>query len=230
MTIASAIDVQRDRIARAALSVGRAPTDITLVAVSKMHPVQAVQEALQAGIADFGESYVKDWLPKADALGDSVNWHFIGHLQANKAKQVVGRAALIHSVDRLSLLQALGGEREASQGILLQLNLTGEASKSGCHPDQWLQLLEQAARTPGIALHGLMTMGDPGADEKATRQVFAQLRELLDVGRQYIAAESPTAASHFRHLSMGMSDDLEWAVQEGATLVRVGTAIFGART
>lgn len=230
MTIASAIDFQRDRIARAAHLAGRAPNEITLVAVSKMHALNAIHEARQAGIADFGESYVKDWIPKADALGDAVNWHFIGHLQANKARQVVGKAALVHSVDRLSLLQALGGEREVSQAILLQLNLTGEASKSGCHPDQWLQLLEQAARTPGIALHGLMTMGDPGADEKSTRQVFAQLRELLDVGRRYIAAESPAAASQFCHLSMGMSDDLEWAVQEGATQVRVGTAIFGART
>lgn len=229
MTIASAIQAQRDRIDRAAASAGRDPAQVTLVAVSKMHPVELLVEARQAGVIDFGESYVQDWLPKADALGSSVNWHFIGHLQSNKARQVVGRAALIHSVDRLSLLQALSGDREVPQGILLQVNLTGETSKSGCPADQWLPLLEHAVQMPGIALRGLMTMGDPSADEKATRRVFAQLRELLEQGRRYIAAESHAAASNFSHLSMGMSDDLEWAVQEGATLVRVGTAIFGAR-
>lgn len=229
MSIASAIAFQRERIERAALRAGRSPVDVSLVAVSKMHPIEAIREALAEGVVDFGESYVQDWLPKVEAVGGHVRWHFIGRLQSNKVRPVIGRAALIHSVDRLSLLQALGGERSVPQPILLQVNLTGEASKSGCHPNTWLQLLEAAVQTPGVAVHGLMTMGDPDADESATRKVFARLRELLDVGRRHISGGSSIAGANFSQLSMGMSDDLEWAVEEGATLVRVGTAIFGAR-
>jgi pyridoxal phosphate enzyme (YggS family) len=211
---------------RAAASVGRAPEEVALVAVSKTFPVEAVRLAAQAGQIDFGENRVQEALPKIDALGVAgVRWHLIGHLQSNKANAVVGRFALIHSVDSVHLIQAL--EKRAAalgvrQAILFQVNVSGEASKSGAAPGELPGLVDAMAAAPHLECQGLMTIPPWDADAEAARPHFARLRELL--------ATLPTTDNiHPRHLSMGMSGDFEAAIAEGATLARVGSAIFGRR-
>ncbi|MFY3746285.1 YggS family pyridoxal phosphate-dependent enzyme [Anaeromyxobacter sp. Red801] len=194
------------------------PAGVTLVAVSKTQPPEAIREAYAAGQRDFGENYAQEWRAKADALADlpGLRWHFIGGLQTNKAKYLAGRVALVHAVDREELAAELSrrfGQKGATARVLLEVNVGGEASKEGCPPDRVEALAAAVRALPSIELAGLMCIPPPADDP---RPHFRALRALRD-------------RFGLRELSMGMSADWRIAVEEGATLVRVGTAIFGAR-
>jgi pyridoxal phosphate enzyme (YggS family) len=215
------------RIRVAAGSAGRNPNEIRLVAVSKTRPAADISEACAAGQLLFGENYVQEFAAKTTEVQEPVEWHFIGHLQSNKVKYIAGKVALIHSVDRLALAEEIDrqwGRLGSVCNILVQVNISGEASKSGTTGAGALQLVRACAQLPNIRVLGLMTMPPFFDDPEAARPCFAELRCLS----QAIAAER-IAGVEMRELSMGMSGDFEAAIQEGATLVRVGTAIFGAR-
>lgn len=211
----------RERIARAAARAGREPGSVTLVAVSKTHPAAAVRAAYAAGQRDFGESYVQELVAKAEALRDldGLRWHLIGRLQRNKVRAVVPIAHRVHAVDRAELAAEL--ERRAVEagrviGVLVEVNVGGEASKAGCRPEDLDAVVAAVRAAPHLALHGLMTIPPATPDAEGARPYFAALRGLA---RERGLAE----------LSMGMTHDFEVAIEEGATIVRVGTAIFGER-
>lgn len=227
MSIAQNLTEVKKRIEAAARRAGRGLGQVRLVAVSKTVPVARLQEAVAAGQTLFGENYLQEAQPKIAALGDAAHWHFVGHLQTKKAKGVVGLFDLIHSVDRLKLAQALdqaAARLGRIQDILIQVNLAGEASKSGAAPGEVADLLEEIGKLPHLRVMGLMTM-PPWFDEpERVRPYFRALRELRDR-----LEELRLSASGLPELSMGMTGDFEVAVEEGATLVRVGAAIFGER-
>ncbi len=207
-TIAARIEALRARI----------PPGVTLVAVSKTHPAEAIREAYAAGQRDFGENYAQEWREKADALADlaDLRWHFVGGLQTNKVKYLAGRVHLVHAVDREELAKELSkrfGQKGAVARVLLEVNTGGEATKSGCAPRDAAALAAAVRALPAVELRGLMCMPPP---EEDPRPHFTLLRELRD--RLGLA-----------ELSMGMSADWPIAIEEGATIVRVGTAIFGER-
>lgn len=212
----------RERIARAAERAGRDPLGVTIVAVTKTHPVEAVREAVEAGLADVGENRVQDALAKMDAWPDArVRWHLIGHLQRNKAKQAVGRFALIHSVDSAALadeLHRIAERRGVTQDVLVQVNVAREEQKSGVAPEAVETLVAHVGTRGHLRLRGLMTMAPFTEDVAVQRATFRGLRELRD------------RLSGTLELSMGMSQDFEVAVEEGATLLRLGTVLFGERT
>ncbi|MCS7177207.1 MAG: YggS family pyridoxal phosphate-dependent enzyme [Candidatus Kapabacteria bacterium] len=218
------------RVAEAARCVGRDPADIRIVAVSKGHPPELVELAIQAGIRCFGENYAQEMHRKADYLrqrGYEAEWHFIGHVQTNKVKLIAPIAALIHGVDSQRAAEALnrwGEQHGVVVPILLQVNTSGEASKHGCQPEAVFQLAEAVLQLRSVRLLGLMTIPAP-AEAQRVRQEFRLLRHLRDELRQRYGS-SP---EDFPHLSMGMSADYELAVEEGATLLRIGTALFGER-
>ena len=229
MTIAERIDPIRQRIEQTALSVGRDPAGIRLVAVTKTVPADNIRAAMAAGIDIFGESYLQESKPKIEALADMpATWHFIGHLQSKKAKDAVRYFDLIHSVDRFKLAAALDRHAETIgkvQDILIQVNLSGEQTKSGLAKDETTDMIIEISRLAHVRIRGLMTL-PPFFDEAAerVRPYFAALAALRD----------RIEALHIdnicmQELSMGMTGDFEVAVQEGATLVRIGTAIFGER-
>jgi len=227
MSIARNLSEIRERIAAAARRVGRDPAEVRLVAVSKTVPVERLQEAVAAGQRLFGENYLQEARPKIAALGAGVSWHFVGALQTKKAKGVVGLFDLIHSVDRLKLAQALNqaaAQLGRVQDILLQVNLAGEESKSGAAPKEAADLLREIAELPHLRVLGLMTMPPWFADPERVRPYFRALREL-----QHHLRALHLTDGNLPELSMGMTGDFEAAVEEGATLVRVGTAIFGER-
>ena len=207
------------QIAEAAERAGRRPEEITLVAVTKKQSAAAVAEALAAGATDIGENYVQEASEKrAEVQGG--RWHLLGHLQGNKAKPAVALFDLIQSVDSVKLAQSLGRYAQAAgktQAILLQVHLGDEATKTGLPPDQVRDAAAEVAAVPGIALHGLMGIAPFGLDP---RPHFRDLRQLFEA----------LPPENRRTLSMGMSGDFEAALEEGATMIRVGTAIFGART
>jgi pyridoxal phosphate enzyme (YggS family) len=217
----------RERIAEAAHRAGRDPAEVTLVAVSKTKPVELVEVAYNLGVTDFGENRVQEALPKIahfHPLG--LRWHLIGHLQSNKAGKVVEPFFCIHSVDSLHLAQRLSRyAQEAGKrlSILLQVNVAGEASKEGMAPGEVPELARQVAALPALAIEGLMTIAPLVENPEEVRPVFRELRRLRDRLRAEITA------SDWKHLSMGMTDDYEVAIEEGATIVRVGRAIFGER-
>ncbi len=215
------------RLDHAARRAGREPTEIRLVAVTKTVSPERLQGAVAAGQSLFGENYVQEAKAKIASLGPGLTWHFIGHLQSNKARAVVELFDLIHSVDRLSLAQALeqaAGRLGKVQNILLQVNLAGEESKSGTAPANAQALLLAISQMPHLRVLGLMTM-PPWFDEpERVRPYFKELRELRDRLRRLNLVEGDLP-----ELSMGMTGDFEVAVAEGATLVRIGTAIFGPR-
>lgn len=221
----AALDAVRARIAAAAGACGRGAGEVTLVAVSKLQPEALIRAAYARGQRDFGENYVQELLRKRESLADldGIRWHVIGHLQSNKARQVAPFAHLVHTVDDARLGVELGRRAVAAgrvQEVLAQVNVGGEAQKSGCAPEALPALLDALSATPGIALRGLMTVPPHTDDPEGARPFFDALRELRDAHGG--AARLPT-------LSMGMTHDLEVAVAAGATVVRVGTAIFGAR-
>jgi len=217
----------RERIAAAAQQAGRDPAEITLVAVSKTQPAEAVEEALAAGATDLGENYAQELRDKYALIGGRARWHFIGHPQTNKLRYLVPQCVLIHSVDS-ERLAAEVNQRAARlghrQAVLLEVNLSGEESKFGLSPEAALGLAPEVAAMPAVELRGLMTMPPLAPEAEAARPYYVALRRLAERLRE---AGLPAEAT--RELSMGMTADLEVAIAEGATLVRVGTAIFGAR-
>jgi PLP dependent protein len=228
-SIAENLGAVHARVADACRRAGRDPASVGLVCVTKTVEPDAIRAAHAAGARDFGENYAQHLRDKAGALEDlgELRWHFIGALQRNKVKYVVGQARLIHSVDSTELLAAL--ERRAAslgviQPLLLELNLGGEASKSGASEAQLPLLLDALASCPHCRCTGLMTMPPAFDDPETARPIFARLRELLHGQRSV-----PRPNVDLRELSMGMSGDFEAGIAEGATLIRVGTAIFGAR-
>lgn len=221
----------RTRIHQAAERAGRQPADIELVAVSKTHPPEAIRAAYEADQRLFGESYVQEWQSREAPLADleDLRFHFIGGLQSNKVRELAGRVELVHSVDRAKLLREFNKRADAPQQVLLQVNISGEDTKSGCQPEDVQELLKLGASLPNVRIRGLMTVPPPAAHPEDSRPWFRKLATLLEQARTSLAEHDQTAADDLVHLSMGMTDDLEVAVEEGATLVRVGTAIFGAR-
>ena len=215
----------RRRLDEAATRAGRDPGSVKLLAVSKTKPPEAIRAAYAAGQRAFGENYAQELAEKAEALRDlpDLRWHFIGRLQRNKAKQVVQAARTVHTVDRAELAAELG-KRAAAAGtqvdVLVEVNVSGEASKGGCAPDALGAVLAAVAAEPSLRAVGLMTIPPDTEDPERARPFFAALRALRD--RHGGAAALP-------ELSMGMTHDFPVAVAEGATLVRIGTAIFGAR-
>ncbi|EGB15939.1 alanine racemase domain protein [Pseudodesulfovibrio mercurii] len=216
----------REALAVAAGQAGRAAEDVTLVAVSKLHPASDIRDLAETGQTEFGENYVQEALDKQNELaGLNVNWHFIGGLQSNKAKYVAGKFALVHSVDSSKLAQALHKKAvslDVVQDILIQVNIAGETQKSGITVESLPELAEAVLGMEGLRLVGLMTMPPFFDEPERARPVFARLRELRDGLEPRLGVSLP-------HLSMGMTGDFVPAVQEGATLVRIGTRIFGAR-
>jgi pyridoxal phosphate enzyme (YggS family) len=217
----------RDRIARAAERSGRDPDEVTLVAVTKAHTLDAVRAALSYGLHDLGENRVEDLVEKAAVIEDErVRWHMIGHLQRRVAPRLVGIAGLVHSIDSLRLAQRLSNAAEQAgerQPVLIQVNISGEETKSGL-PDQEIgDDVRSIVALPGLEVRGLMTMAPFTDDETVLRGTFRALRELNDKLRQ----EDGYAGEE---LSMGMTNDFEIAVEEGSTMIRLGTALFGRRT
>jgi pyridoxal phosphate enzyme (YggS family) len=227
MSIAENFDYIRQRITSAALRAGRNPEEVRLVAVSKTQPAGAVVEAAQAGQSLFGENYVQELTAKVVEVAEPVDWHFIGSLQSNKVKYLVDLVTMIHSVDRLSLAEEISrqwGKAGKSCDILLEVNIAGEATKGGTTGEALLALTRDAARLPHLRVRGLMTMPPFFDEPEAARPYFCELRRLAAV---IVAAGIPGV--EMKELSMGMSGDFEAAIEEGATLVRVGTALFGER-
>ena len=217
----------RERMEAAARRSGRDPESVRLVAVSKTVDAEHVRQAIEAGAKILGENYVQEAQKKIEVLGHEVAWHFIGHLQTNKAKVAAGLFDFIHSVDSLNLAQELG--RRAKLGgkalpVLLEMNLAGEVTKFGAQEKEILLLAEKLSDMEGIEVKGLMTMPPFFEDPEASRPYFVELRKL---GERLAKEKIPRIS--MEELSMGMSNDFEVAVEEGATLIRVGTAIFGPR-
>jgi len=216
-TVAERVANVRQRVERAAERAGRSPTEVTIVAVSKGFPPSAIEEAAAAGIAHLGENRVQEAAAKIPALGSlPVTWHLVGHLQSNKAKTALELFDIIHSVDSLHLAEVLSQRAQGPQPVLLEVNVTGEASKFGFPPGEVASAAEAVARLPRLDLRGLMAVAPFGNDPETVRPVFRELRRLRD-------------ALGLRELSMGMTDDFEVAIEEGATLIRIGRAIFGER-
>jgi len=226
--ISANIESVRERIAAACRRAGRRPEDITLVAVSKTFPAERIREVVRAGVSDIGENYVQEVLPKREALaGEPVRWHFIGHLQSNKAKSIASWVTMVHALDSRALAQELdtrAARANRTIDALVEVNTTGEESKFGITPDQILPFVRSLEGFSHIRICGLMTIGPFLPDPEGSRPMFRRLREL----RETLARHSQQNLDPV-HLSMGMTGDFEVAVEEGATLLRIGTALFGSR-
>jgi pyridoxal phosphate enzyme (YggS family) len=227
--ISDNINSVREKISRACARAGRSSSEVTLLAVGKTFPSSAVREAVRAGVADIGENYVQELLSKRrDLSGSDVRWHFIGHLQSNKVKNVAPWIHMIHAVDSTAL--AIEIDRRAAKAgrvieCLLEVNTTGEHTKFGVAPGEVTALVRSLASCDNISLGGLMTIGPFLPDPEGSRPMFRRLRELKD---EIISLAQANVT--MRHLSMGMTGDFEVAIDEGATLVRIGTGVFGPRT
>jgi PLP dependent protein len=215
----------RARMATAAASVGRNADSVTLLAVSKGQPAEQIRAAAAAGLTDIGESYLAEALEKMEALRDlSITWHFIGRLQANKTRHVAERFAWVHGIDRLKIAERLSAQRPfhaPALNVCIQVNLAGEASKGGASPEEAPALAAAVAALPRLTLRGLMCIPPEETDPGRQHEWFARLRALRDA--------SSARGLALDTLSMGMSGDFEAAIQEGATIVRIGTALFGPR-
>lgn len=226
--IADNLAAVQTRIRRACERCGRDPQTVRLVAVSKLHPTEMIAEATTAGQQLFGENYVQELVDKAGRITTPVQWHLIGHLQSNKVKYLPGIVSMIHTVDRYSLAQEIDRQWRDKTGvpcdILVQVNVSGEATKSGTTADEALELVRSISGLPFVRIRGLMTMPPFFDDPEAARPHFRELRLLAERIKD-AAIEGVT----MDELSMGMSGDFEVAIEEGATLVRVGTALFGER-
>ena len=233
MTIEERLRAVQARVAAAAQAAGRDPESVRLLAVSKTWPAEAVREAAAAGQRAFGENYVQEGVAKVEALREAtleggldgpLEWHFIGPLQSNKTRPVANAFDWVHSIDRLKIAERLSAQRDVHRpplNVCIQVNVSGEESKSGVEPDEAVALAKAVAVLPKLRLRGLMCIPEPTGDEALLRSRFALLRKLK--------AELVAAGLELDTLSMGMSHDIEPAVAEGATMVRVGTAIFGER-
>lgn len=220
----------RERMAAAARRSGRQPDDVLLVAVSKTHPIEDIAAAMAAGQRDFGENRLEELWAKVDQAQalqlDAIRWHMIGTIQSRKTREAVGPFVLIHSVDRAKIAARLSRDAEDAGNVmkvLLEVNVSGETSKHGFTPDGLLAQAGELLALPGIHVAGLMTMAPFEAAPEATRPVFRSLRALRD----RLVAAYP--AGDWHELSMGMTNDFEVAIEEGATIVRIGSAIFGSR-
>ncbi len=220
-----------ERIQAACERTGRSRQEVLVVAVTKTHPPDVVIEAAQIGLEHFGENYVQELVAKREVvegqLGRAVNWHFIGHLQRNKAKYLVDFCYLIHAVDSAKLgdeIEKRAARAGRRQPVLIEVNISGEASKFGVAPQDVKPLAEHLLELEHVELQGLMTMAPYSDDPETSRPIYAQLRELAE---QLVDEGLPR--QNMRELSMGMTQDFEVAVEEGATIVRIGTAIFGPR-
>jgi pyridoxal phosphate enzyme (YggS family) len=214
------------QISDAVSAAERQPNSVSLVAVSKTHPSIILREAYMAGLSDFGENYVQEALEKQAALADlSINWHFIGPIQSNKTKLIAESFAWVHGVDRLKIAQRLSEARPEHLpplNVCLQVNVSGEDSKSGCAPEEVAMLAKAVASLPSLKLRGLMAIPEPTTDVTLQRQRFRMLHDLMAaLNADGLALDT---------LSMGMSHDFAAAIMEGATMVRIGTAIFGERS
>jgi pyridoxal phosphate enzyme (YggS family) len=213
------------RIANAVEKSGRSAHEVRLVAVSKTYPAEAIRELFETGQRTFGESRVQEALPKVETLPPGIEWHFIGHLQTNKIRKVVGRFALFHGVDNENLalqMNRIAGELRVTANVLLEVNVSGEESKFGFAPENLPAALQNLAPLPFLRIRGLMTMAPYSDNPEEARPYFAKLRKLRD----QLATATGLPLSE---LSMGMSGDFEQGIAEGATIVRVGSAIFGSR-
>ncbi|MBV4540865.1 YggS family pyridoxal phosphate-dependent enzyme [Pseudomonas vlassakiae] len=221
-TIADNLSALAARIHNAAQAAGRDPASVRLLAVSKTKPASAIREIYAAGVRDVGENYLQEALAKQQELGDlPLIWHFIGPIQSNKTKAIAEHFDWVHSVDRLKIAQRLSEQRPAGLpplNICLQVNVSGEDSKSGCAPADLPALAKDVAALPNLCLRGLMAIPEPTEDRAAQEAAFASLKQL-----------QASLGLGLDTLSMGMSHDLEAAIAQGATWVRIGTALFGAR-
>jgi len=221
-TIADNLSTLAERIRSAAQAAGRAPEQVRLLAVSKTKPAAAIREVYAAGVRDVGENYLQEALAKQLELTDlPLTWHFIGPIQSNKTRAIAEHFDWVHSVDRLKIAQRLSEQRPAglpALNVCVQVNVSGEASKSGCNPDELPALAQAIAALPHLKLRGLMAIPEPTDDPAAQAAAFARVRQLQD-----------SLNLGLDTLSMGMSHDLEAAIAQGATWVRIGTALFGAR-
>lgn len=217
----------RKNITEAARRVHRNPKEITLIAVSKTYPVEAIGEAMSAGCKDFGENHVQELTAKIEAIPEGVNWHLIGHLQTNKVKYIIGKTALIHSLDRMNLAEEIE-KQSAKHGlvtkVLLEVNVANEASKHGFKVEEVMDAIQKISQMKHIKVEGLMTVAPFVENPEENRTIFRKLYGLsVDIQKQKFDNISASI------LSMGMSNDYQVAIEEGATMVRVGTAIFGNR-
>ncbi|MBU0620301.1 MAG: YggS family pyridoxal phosphate-dependent enzyme [Gammaproteobacteria bacterium] len=223
--ILSNLQATREAIARAAQAAHRSVADVHLLAVSKTFPAAAVREAYQAGQTAFGENYLQEALDKMESLRDlPLEWHFIGPIQSNKTRAIAENFAWVHSVDRLKVAERLSAQRSPQLPPLnfcLQVNVSGEDSKSGVEPEAVSELAMQVAKLPNLKLRGLMAIPAPAADEVEQRLPFSRMRAIFE--------KLNSLGLGLDTLSMGMSQDFAAAIQEGATIVRIGSAIFGAR-
>lgn len=225
--ISSNVSLIRQRIGAACSRCGRDPQSVRLMAVSKTVAPERIRQALDAGVTLLGENYVQEAREKIPSIGHVAEWHMIGHLQTNKVKYVVNFFDWIHSVDRLELARELdkrAGQHNRRLNVLIEVNVSGEESKSGIEATQALELVRQVSLLPNINLRGLMTMPPYSDNPENSRPYFQALRKLRD---DISAAGIP--GIHMDELSMGMTDDFEVAIEEGATIIRVGRAIFGNR-
>src|SRR5256885_15720827 len=225
VSIAENLDRVRERIAHAAAKSGRSTNDVELVVITKTHPVEKVREAIDAGQTLFGESRVQEARAKIPELPSNVRWHFVGHLQKNKVRHALPLFELIHSVDSLGLAQDMNriAEEEAMHPrVLLEVNVAGEWSKFGFQPDKLCEQMEELLSLPRLSILGLMAIPPLAEEAEPSRKYFVQLRELRDRLQTEFRVD-------LSQLSMGMTQDFAIAIEEGATLVRVGTAIFGER-
>jgi pyridoxal phosphate enzyme (YggS family) len=217
----------QERIENSARKAGRDASEILLVAVTKTHPVEAVNEAVRAGLSHFGENRIQEASEKIPLVGTAVHWHLLGHLQRNKVKKALSLFEMIHSLDSLRLASELN-DRAVQEGrtisCLAEVNTSGEDSKYGIGPEQAIEFCHELADFPGIDLQGLMTIGPFTGEPEDARPCFKMLRMLRDK-----IIDGGLTADGFKHLSMGMTSDFEIAVEEGATIVRIGSAIFGSR-
>lgn len=215
------------KIEAACKRAGRDRSEVTLIAVSKTKPVEMLEEAYGTGIREFGENKVQEMMDKYDVMPKDIHWHMIGHLQRNKVKYLMGKAALIHSVDSLRLAEEISAQsvkHEVTTDILIEVNIAGEETKFGTDREEAIALVEAAAKLPNIHICGLMTIAPFVENSEDNRKYFQQIRQLsVDIKEKNIDNVD------MRILSMGMTGDYEVAIEEGATMVRVGTGIFGAR-
>lgn len=227
----------RERIETACRNAGRPANAVALLAVSKTFPAETVLGLAELGQRAFGENYLQEGLAKiaacrAQQTSLALDWHFIGPIQSNKTRQIAENFDWVHSIDREKIATRLGEQRPATLAPLqccVQVNVSGEASKSGCHPDDALAIAHTIAAQPRLQLRGVMAIPEPTDDESLQRQRFASARQLLEQLRAAFEREHPERAVALDTLSMGMSADLEAAIAEGATIVRIGSALFGQR-
>lgn len=225
MDLAANLEKIQQRIAAACERAGREPSSVTLLAVTKSHPPESVHAAAELGLTFFGENKVQEAKAKIPQCPSRLRWHFIGHLQSNKCRDAVELFEMIQSVDSLSLAQEISKRAEQTgktMPILLEVNVAGESSKFGYAPEKVLAELNQINALPKIEVHGLMAVPPWSADPESSRPHFRRLRELKERAEQILGAPLP-------HLSMGMTGDFEVAIEESATIVRIGTALFGER-